>query len=50
LRRGLSAFPPPLAGFALFKPAPQSSTATFHDAAGKRLFACKLGPGEVACD
>jgi hypothetical protein len=37
-------------GFALFKPAPQSSTATFHDAAGKRLFACKLGPGEVACD
>jgi hypothetical protein len=37
-------------GFALFKPAPQSSAATFHDAAGKRLFACKLGPGEVACD
>jgi hypothetical protein len=37
-------------GFAMFKPAPQGSTATFHDAAGKGLFACKVEPGKVACD
>jgi hypothetical protein len=37
-------------GFAMFKPAPRGSTATFHDSAGKGLFACKVGPGEVACD
>ena len=37
-------------GFALFKPAAQGGTATFHDPAGKSLFRCKLGTGEVACD
>jgi hypothetical protein len=37
-------------GFAMFKPAPQGSTATCHDAAGKSLFRCKLGSGEVACN
>jgi hypothetical protein len=37
-------------GFALFKPAPQGGTATFHDPTGKSLFRCKLGAGEVACN
>jgi Calcineurin-like phosphoesterase len=37
-------------GFAMFKLRPQASRATFHDPAGKRLFACRLGAGEVACD
>jgi hypothetical protein len=37
-------------GFAMLEPAPQRFTATFHDAAGDRLFTCKLAPGEVACD
>jgi hypothetical protein len=37
-------------GFAMFKPAPRGSKTTFHDSTGKGLFACKVGPGEVACD
>jgi predicted phosphodiesterase len=37
-------------GFAMLEPAPQRFTATFHDAAGDRLFTCKLEPGEVACN
>ena len=39
-------------GFAILQPAGQSGgwAATFRDAAGRKLFACKVGPGKVACN
>jgi hypothetical protein len=37
-------------GFAMIEPTEQNATATFRDPAGGTLFACKVGPGEVACN
>ncbi len=37
-------------GFAILKPAADNWAATFHDSAGKQLFACEVRPGEVACN
>jgi hypothetical protein len=34
----------------MLESASQGFTATFHDTAGSRLFGCKLGQGEVACN
>jgi hypothetical protein len=37
-------------GFAVLAPASQGVAATFYDTAGRSLFGCKLGQGEVACN
>jgi hypothetical protein len=37
-------------GFAMLQPGPQGVATTFYDTAGSRLFGCKLGQGEVACN
>ncbi len=37
-------------GFATIEPSALGATATFRDTAGGTLFACKVGPGEVACN
>lgn len=37
-------------GFAVLTPGTDGSSARFHDAAGTRLFACTVAPGQVGCD
>ena len=37
-------------GFATLEHAADGWSATFHDTASARLFGCKIGSGEVACD
>jgi Calcineurin-like phosphoesterase len=37
-------------GFAVLTPGTDGWSARFHDAAGTRLFACTVAPGQVGCD